>query len=449
MKAIKPATNYKELPNVFLPNYVLQQKTDEAFYVPVYEEEMDDLRDKILNNNIRAETIFISGQTGTGKTTALNFLPNDEIRAEYEVIGLNAKDLFDLADINIIEVLLMICYKLMKREGRLKEEFLKEIERLDKFQKGLIKEEIIENKGVSGNIGFGLKSLSKFLQLFKSSDDFFANLRADASYRKITREAFQLNKLELLKLTNRMIEKFIEWRPRKSKILLLINEMDHIKKVELIEQLFVENRTFLKKIACKKVISVPVILVNNTEFNELITCFYVKLQNNPIKIGQNTAYNSNEETYLIQQNHATFQQIVQKRIQEGLELIDPEAVDKAIKASGGILRQFISILHEAARHNRRRTKSAKVTELNIGYGIKPSRLMLERSVVMSQRKIALLNEIRLQHKTGHQEQDFQDCLLGNQILIYMNEPLWYSINPLIEETVRIYAEYEPKPSNEE
>lgn len=437
---IRPATNIRELPNSFLPGYPLKQGRDDDLYVPIYTDEIDALRDSILYDNIGKQTLFISGQTGSGKTTALHFLPDDEIRAEYRVVFLNAKDLFDLNDVSIIEILLMICYALMEEdEGTvLKDEFLAEIRELENIQKGTLSKETIKEKGGEGSIGGGISAklgdtpLGSFLGLFKLSSHFFANLKMDAKYRQITREAFILNKRDLVQITNRVVHRFKDRVAKDKQLLLIINELDHLKNPDLIKSIFVTDREALKDIECKKVISVPVNLIGDN-FGEAISFFGIKLMANPLKVKLG-------DSQILEEHRERLTRLALNRVAPDTDLIAEEAIEEAIKYSGGILRQYISILHEAAKKVRR-NKGEKVHAFSIEDGTDSLRHMLERSIVISKEKIDILDEVRRQNQSKDSDNEaFIDCLLSNQILFYMNNPSWYSLNPLIEETVRIYAE---------
>ncbi|MEM0992728.1 MAG: hypothetical protein AAGI49_06805 [Bacteroidota bacterium] len=440
---MKAATSIRELPNSLLPNYPLRQGEDDEFYVPLYEEEIEALQDSILNDNISAQTLFVAGQTGTGKTTALHFLPNDEIKEAYEVVYLNAKEAFDVTDVTAIEILIMICYKLMQYDSKLEQEFFDEVEKLDKVQQGILEHsktrtsEFKTELGAGARLGLSGSPIGNFLKLFKLSTDFFASLILSADYRAVTREAFRINPQELVKITNRIVDRFIQIVAKEKKLLVIINELDHIRSPKLIEGIFIDDIELIKKVGCKKVISVPVTLLKESEFKNFTKHFCIKLNVNPLASGLSSM--TKEQ---IAYNYDILRKIIRRRIDSSVTLIEDHMIDQAIEASGGIVRQYLSILHEAARHARRK-KGAKINDLNLKEGKDVYRQMLERSIVLSSNKIDLLNEIRLDHQYERREEREKivvQCLLGNQIIVYMNDPTWYSINPLIEETVRIYAE---------
>ena len=202
-------------------------------------------------------------------------------------------------------------------------------------------------------------------------------------------------------------------------------------------KLFVDNRSYLDGLRCKKIISVPVVLMTYGQFmetREVINDYIgLKLMPNPIVNGIDR---TTQQT--IEENKNLLRKIVYKRIDPEVTLIDEEAIDYAIDHSGGVIRQFIKILSHAGRRVRR-LKGEKISLNDVDYGADKVRQELEASLIGTE-KIALLEEVRTTHKPSTKDRNLLiECLLANQILAFRNEPTWYSLNPLIEETVRIYA----------
>ncbi|MEN0048048.1 MAG: hypothetical protein AAF806_13395, partial [Bacteroidota bacterium] len=113
---MKKAENIIELYRNLNPFKPLQPDADKDQFINFYQNIIDDLRFQIIMGDIPQQTLYVTGQTGTGKTTALLFLPDDAINEQFEIINLMADDLFDLNDIDIIDILLRISFELI--EGR-------------------------------------------------------------------------------------------------------------------------------------------------------------------------------------------------------------------------------------------------------------------------------------------------------------------------------------------
>ncbi|MEM1220490.1 MAG: hypothetical protein AAGH79_16330 [Bacteroidota bacterium] len=418
---MKPATNMVELVRNLAPARLLTQ-ADKEFYVPIYSDVLRKLRYQLVVSQSKKETYYTSGQSGTGKTTALNFLPNTNLEDQFAVHFLYGNELFDLSDVDIIDVLLMICYELIKGKPKLENQFTESLNRIRDKNEGILEETTVVDDGsttsggASLNLGLGNSPISSFFKLFKVGADFFTSLKLDKKYRQITRRAFAFQKQDLLALTNEIIESYLlEVAPGKE-LLLIFNELDHIKQPQLITELFITNRYLFEELRCKKVISVPVMLLAEERFTRPIDFFGLKLTPNPL-IDELTPENKER----IDDNKDHLRKIIQKRIAEDQELITEEAIDYAINKSGGIIRQFISIVHNAAVKVGL-TGANRISLNDVEEGASTFRQILERSII-SQEKIAILEQVRTENRPNAQDEEaFIEALLGNQILIYQNNP---------------------------
>lgn len=434
-----PATNINEFVNNLLLGQLSQE--EKGFYVQLYEETLSTIRDNILYDEISNQTIYLMGQVGTGKTTALNFLPNEEIKKKFEVIPLYATDLLDLNDTDIADLLAIIGYQLMKDDKALQRKYKTALERLEKLANGNLKEERTSEAGykkeggVEGEVGVDLNPITRFLGLLNVKFDFFANIRMDTSSRELVREVFNVSPKEIFELTNDIIQTYISKKGDKD-LLLVFNELDHMKEEKLIEKIFISNRYYLDNLKCKKIISVPVVLSTDGRFQPTRECsrefIGLKMEQNPLRPNDPK---SNAE---IEKNRNKLKEIVTKRIAVGSNLISEEAIEKAINFSGGILRQYIDILSHAGKHARR-YKSERVDVDDIEFGIEKVRQEIE-AAVLGKEKVALLNDVRETHTPSQEDRSILiESLLSNQIITTFNEPTWYRLNPLIEQTVEIYA----------
>ena len=435
---MQPANNINELANNLIPGKFLT-RDDANVYVPVYEELIRDIRDRVLHDQLPQQTIYASGQSGTGKTTALNFLPDDEIEERFSVVKVYANELFDLDDVDVIDILLMLSYSLMKQHPKLEVSFRAELEKIHKKHQGQLGEEVVRENGAEAEGGgrlelqLGNDPISRFFTLFRISTNFFASFRVDKKYRQITREAFSFNKFDLLNLTNRIIERHCELIAPNKDLLLIVNELDHIKRPELIRELFINNRYYLENLHCKKIVSVPAVLNTMDTFAERIYFFGLKLSPNKLSAPGGEALRQTAE------NRRLLSQVLYKRIHPDQHLIEPAAVELAVDSSGGIIRQFISILYYAATQVRR-NKGACISGQDVADGCATVRQTLEGSIIFRE-KIEILDQIRRANKPDVPEDEmFMEMLQGNRILIYQNQPTWYEVNPLIADTVRIYAQ---------
>ena len=110
----------------------------------------------------------------------------------------------------------------------------------------------------------------------------------------------------------------------------------------------------------------------------------------------------------------------------------------AIDKSGGLIRQYVSILVNASRRVRMMGE-AKISKNDIEEAAHKERLDLEGSLI-GLNKIKLLEQIRQEGDPATEDKNLLiEAFLANQIISVKNEPTWYYLNPLIEKTVEIYA----------
>ncbi|NEO28430.1 MAG: hypothetical protein F6K03_16500 [Kamptonema sp. SIO4C4] len=131
---------------------------------------------------------------------------------------------------------------------------------------------------------------------------------------------------------------------------------------------------------------------------------------------------------------ATLAEVINKRI--SAELIDPEAIDRLIIYSGGILRELIRLSNECCRICLRLIRRNPDDE-----SIKINAEILEQAIT----KLSLDFDTRIGTadyeilaKTYHnfrpddpKEQRFLDLLHGLYVLEYRNGQLWYDVHPIV------------------
>jgi Cdc6-like AAA superfamily ATPase len=430
---MKPATTINELANNLIPTQSLKRE-DIGLYVPIFEEKLRRLRDQIIYDEFESQTFYIAGQSGTGKSTALTFLPNDEVKKAFHVLYINGRELFDLNDLDIIDVLLMVGTLLIEGNKDLLKKYEEELIRIVENIRGTLDEVKEVSKSRAGEVETGAEVGvgTKFLSFFKAGANFAARFKMDRQVRETTRRVFRANMLELYNLTNEIVQRFTATLENK-KLLIIFNDLDHLKDIQQIQRLFIDNQSHLKGLQCKKIISIPVHLTVKAGFNEETEFFGLKLKTNPLN-----DFVPPLKEKRVENSKKLLKEVIQRRVAEGVDLIDEDAIDAAINSSGGVVRQFMLILHQAAV-NARSLKMPKITLEDIRHGKELASQRLQQKVI-SRQHIELLDEVRRKFVPLNQDSElFIQALLGNQILMYNNQPIWYEVNPLIQNMVEVYA----------
>jgi hypothetical protein len=420
--------------NLFFDKAIEKKQSD--LYVPIYDEEIKDLRQRLMLSELENQTFYLAGQSGSGKSTALNFLPDRKILSKYKPVYINYRDLLAFEDVDIIDVLLMFAYRMSEESPKIHKKFYKLIEKLHKIHQQKIEEFEEKSSGRSGMSEFGIGGdiQAKFFSLFQLGAKFFSSFKMDKAYRQVTREFFFLKKRDLLDIVNDIVEEWYAVNGTSRKLLVFFDDFDKLRRSDQIKAIFIENRNFFEDINCRKVISVPVHLATEAGFNTpntFMQVFTLKLNINPL-----TAYSKKEQNTAIAKNKRLLTKIVKKRDPNGL--IEKKAIDLAIEYSGGILRQFIQLLREAA-FNVIKYKGTTVTVDDVEKALFNKRQQLSLTII-GDKIISLLNYVMKHNKPSTTENnDFVNALLNLQIIAHPNNEFWYDINPIIKSTVTTYA----------
>ncbi len=439
---MKPATDLREFFRIMNPGTYLKME-DKDFYVSIYDQITAEIRLELEELSTPNVTIYVSGQPGSGKTTALNFLPDAELEEEFIVELLYGADLFDLEDLEIVDILLLLSNTLVRDYPELQKLFSEKLNRIVKTLQGRYQEVATKQEDEQTSKGVGIKGwlrgnpFAAFFNIIGVEANAFADYKLNYEKRRLVREVFTPSITDLLELTNEVIEKFLEKKDPtgKKQLLLVFHELNHIKDLENINKLFVRNRFYLEGIKARKVITIPVSLEPDPSFNPNPKPRFLglKTRHSPLE-------DDEENNELSNKNRDLLRSVVTKRIAEKGGILSSEALEFAIDQSGGNVRQLVSILYYAARKVRT-LRGEHISLSDAMDGAKVVRRDLERSLISSD-KIKLLDYIRRNAVPAGSDDPalFRECLLSNQVFIYQNGKTWYALNPLIEDTVKLYAE---------
>lgn len=441
---MQKAANINELANNLIPENFLKPE-DKDVYVPIYAEILEVLRNMVIDDQVESQAFFVAGQAGTGKTTALNFFTTDQLENHYHIKYINMRDFLDLSDVDIIDFLLTFAFALVK-DTPLEDNYYEKLDEIKKIHEGeLIKTADRESvKNVGTGVNGAVEAGGGFFNFFQLKARSFFNIKMDTNYRKNTRKVFKLKKPSLLNLTNEVIDDYIEKVTGGKKLLVIIDDLDKLKVVDQINSIFIENRNYIFNLKCKKIISIPLYLTKASEILHYsqypIRKFILRLSQNPFEGNKRVI---NEDAKKIETNRQMLREVIKCRVKKDCSLIEPDALEKAIDYSGGIIRQLIKIFYIAAVGVRTlKGKKISLTDVTDAIGLLKNELA---GTITSSKKIRLLNTVLQKNiPVSEEEKDFIELLHANNVLAYDNGDPWYEVNPIISETVRTYAAKQEK-----
>jgi len=399
---------------------------EKDFYVELYKEELNDFTTDLEKNKNPRKTFFLAGQSGNGKSSVLHQLKNTkpQIAKKYAVKFLDGKNLFWYDDIDITDILLMIGFEIIKEEPELVKVYAEKLQKIELIKSGELElsESSQGKKTTNLKAGASITIGAKFLSFLKSNISFDTDYRLNSEFREDARRFFKVRRKELLDTINDIIRQYTSKVSNGKEILLIIDDLE---KKDNIDELFVKDIPILNEIECTKIVSMPIHLRRNGNFDKYdVREFGVRIKN------------FKQEEY-IEKSMDNLKEIVYSRI-ENRTLIDDKSVEKATKMSGGNLRQLIKIINYASA-KAMSNGSEEISEYEIDKAI--DRISLDLSTrVMSHAKF--LDHIRKEQIINQEDPSHKESITsatkGGLVYAYFNGITWYDINPITEKSINFY-----------
>ena len=413
---MKKASTIKEIFNIFDPQKYLEQDT-KNYYVDIYKDFTDDLNDR-LELSDGEETIFVAGQSGNGKSSALQLFSTNypNLNEDYDIKVLNARDVFDNKNIDVADVLLMIAFTIVEDHDDLKKEFLNVLEDMKKSkleELKTIKEDIInDTKTEQGDLLSGFKINLGFLKI---GADFKDTFKVDNQSKKVIRELIKLKKKDFIDKVNEIINKYKRDILKEKKRLLLI--IDDIEKIKDSDHIFTEEMSTILQIECSKIITMPIHLKRRSTF----AGYDAKEISFKLKTRDDKEISVNIEKLI---------DIINARLVDE-KLIDDDAKQLIARKSGGNLRQLIKIVKESALKTHR-SKSESISH----YDVENAIFDIKRDYSSASIEIKEFLEYIKENKnpkdyTPESVEKLKLATSESLIFAYYNGELWYDLNPII------------------
>ena len=381
------------------------------FYVERAGKPLNKLIRALMRQHRQQPKYFFSGHRGCGKSTELNRLAaDDEINKRFFIVKYSVKDVCDVNNLNYVDVLFSMGAQLyiqyIDAGKELEPELLKELESWGRT----LELESEKTKSAEASVKGGIRAFFLSVQ---------AKIKSEHTTRKIIREQIEPKLSELIDKIN-MIIADIEGKEKKN-VLVIIDDLDK-PSLEQAKEIFYNNYTAITQPACYIVYTVPISIFFAPEFTAIRESRFF-LPN--IKL-----HTKNDRNSIYEPGYELMRTFVYKRMKE--ELIEPEALDLAIKMSGGVFREgarIMQIAADTAIENERTCISKEDVERAEREIRSDFKRILKSDDYNALNEIYESNDIRGIEKIGH--------LLHNlSVLEYENEENWYDIHPTLEELLK-------------
>ena len=371
-----------------------------------------------------------------GKSTALNYLPDEKINSKYEVKYLTGKELFNIEDIDIIDILLMIGFELIKGTSLENKYYdglnkLKDIN-LDNIK--ISKEEswdFTQEDEKKKEVGINLS-----VHIAKFTSSIFTNLKRNQQQRQTIREIFNIDKANLIQFINDIISDYKEIIDNHKELLLIIDDLEKINDKNIIHDVFVENNWIFNEINCVKIIPIHIFFprMHAMAKNDLVELDF-RIEKNKL--------DPSDDFEIVEENKRVLKSLIQVRLAD-ISLINDDAYAEVIRFSGGNIRQIIEIMYQAAINNISKSNDQEGTVIDLDDIKWGANQIASRLSKVADSKIRVLNQIAKNYRqfdepTQKDEDDFDILLLDNLVFFHKNGTHWYDINPIIAKTVDIYG----------
>jgi hypothetical protein len=345
---------------------------------------------------------------------------------------IKGRDLFLLNDVDIVDILLMTGYKLIEEEEELQAEFFESLEKVRKKKLGAYEEteERRAKESKSGEVQAKAGVGTSLLSLITFNLNMFAKYKTDKTYKTTVREMFALNRRELVKEVNELIQKYKE--KKNKELLLIFDDLEKMKKLDQIDELFIENGELFDELNCVKVLTIPIYLTTkNSMFNDDVFKFSFRIDKSPIDV--------NESDKKPEENREKLREVIFQRADRNL--IDDEVIEKVIEFSGGNLRLLIQLIQRASLSAiSLDDEASKITLEDFEEGVKDLRNSYATAIID---RVNTLNYILENNRLSDEQEDkldkLRESLLDNMAFLYFNGNPWYDVNPVIKDTVRKYS----------
>jgi len=390
------------------------------FFVNIYDKKLKRFIGNIKRNKNKQNIFFIAGQRGNGKSTILNNLKheNKEFEASYEIRHIQAMEVFRYDDIDIVDILLGIGFDLIDNNDLEK----KEKETLEKTFKELLQKvedihhdklEISENSSTDSSSEVQAKATlaSKvgFFSYFSSDVSLSSTYKADENIRKEAKKIYKFKNKDLLEMINLLIQQYRVLKNSPKEILLIL---DGLEKLNNIDDIFTKDIDILRDIECFKIMTMPVYLKGIVDiYNVKAIDFTMEIDNN----------GNIKDINLLKD-------VITSRI-ENLELITDEAINLAIKMSGGNLRQLLEIIQKASTEAVDVFESELIDTDEIQSAIELLQGDLDYKIQVNAEFLQKIKETHIVSKND--KNDLIDTLRSGLVFAYLNGKAYYDINPIV------------------
>ncbi len=365
-----------------------------------------------------SERLFLSGHTGSGKTTELRRLLRDpQINRRYFLVNipLSREEVPELTSSHLLFIIAAELYEnakdLLGKEGR---RWHKMIQRLD--------ERFFGQKGVAATEGaVEVKFNLVFLELRQQ-------LKLQSSRREEFRKFAETDGTLLVNLIDELVDDIttaVQHAGSAERVLVVVDETDKLRSSTQIDEIFGTNFGAIRAPKVPMLMTLPASVTfggPTTELGQSIT--HLRPVQILLRAGLEDPLGSIDRKSL-----PYMQAVIDRRVAPGL--FAPEVIESAAVYSGGVLRNFFELLRSAAIRALDLYELATVDLTTFHDQLEEAKNALARGTYPAER--ATLAKIR---RTNELPDRDALRLLNTFVLEYNHTGIWWEANPLLWHTLK-------------
>ena len=410
MCALRPALTLEEAYRNLDPIRPLREEWFEAFYVPRPEDGgIEKLLDELnLDDSENDKTLF-SGQQGAGESTELYRLYR-ELQSTHIPILLNVEETLNLGDVHYTDLLVMLGLRAYQEAHacgiRADEQHARDL--LFWYRERILEQDeaLPLQSETSAEVNLGVLR-------------FGSRLSQESPRRERIRAVVEPNLSDLLERLNRLL---LELRRRSGKrILMIVDGLDKIYNLRRAADLFLHGGNALMAPACRIIYTVPYPLFYSNDFQLVRSTFHrvFLLPNIKIRHRDGAPWETGREM---------LRQVLRRRVAE--TLLDPEAMEALVEASGGLLRELIRLARLSVILARRR-RDARILPGDVAGAMREAQNTFRR--ILKLEDYRHLRKVQERKSLDDLPEEVADRLLHNLSILEYDGETWWDVHPAVRE----------------
>jgi energy-coupling factor transporter ATP-binding protein EcfA2 len=403
------AENLTEAYRLLDPNQPLEGEWLERFYTErPGDASITPLINGLLIDSREDDKTLFAGHRGSGKTTELVRLEK-ALAPTHTVVRFSVESLLNLGDVDYADLLVMLglqVFQQAKRSGiNLDQKRLKDLQFW--YTTHVLEDD--ESRRLQSEISAEVDAVVA---------RFGVKFTTDPPKRRTVRAEAQANLSDLLQRLDGLLEDLRAKSGRRT--LVIVDGLDKIYDERQVSDLFLKGANALLAPRCRIVYTVPLGLYYTNDLQQVRLAFTRNFILPNVKTME-------RDGSPCQEGQAMLKQVLNQRLMP--TLLTPEAVDRLVMLSGGLLKELITLAREAVLHARGLYKDQGPVQLSdVEYAARQVRNTYRAGLTEEQ-----YQELERLYKGGRfTNNEVTRQLLHNlSLLEYNSGDVWWAIHPIV------------------